>query len=67
MAGARKLSEAQADKLRHVTKCRQKTDAARQRLVESICEARDAGCSLRAISEAAGMSYQRIHQILRGE
>ncbi len=67
MPGARILSPDQAEKLRHVAKRRRKADAARQRLVESISEARDAGCSLRSISEAAGMSYQRIHQILRGE
>ena len=67
MPGARILTPTQVEKLDRVGKCRRKADDARQQLVESIREAKDAGCSLRSISEQAGMSYQRIHQILRGE
>lgn len=67
MPGARNLNPAQLEKLTRVKQCRRKSDDARSLLVESIRDASAAGCSLRAISEAAGMSYQRVHQILRGE
>ena len=67
MPGKRKLTADQAERLRDVAARRQESDTARADLNESIRAAADTGCSLRAISEAAGMSYQRVHQILKGD
>jgi len=67
MPGRRKLTPTQAASLRHLKRCRKNSDQARNLLNESIRDAAEVGCSLRAISEAAGMSYQRVHQILHGE
>lgn len=42
-------------------------DRARQALKQSLREARDAGFTLREIGSAAGLSHQRIAQILEQE
>lgn len=67
MPGARVLSEEQQRLLTRVAVARREADAARAELVAAIRAANHAGCSLRSIQDVAGMSYQRVHQILRGE
>lgn len=67
MPGARVLSDEQQLLLERVAAARREADAARAELVAAIRSASDAGCSLRSIQDFAGMSYQRVHQILRGE
>jgi len=41
-------------------------DAAIEELENDICSARGAGLSLRAIADAAGVSHEKVRQILRG-
>ena len=65
--GARKLSEEQQELLRRVEEARRRDHEARAALLAAIRAAHDGGCSLRSIEDVAGMSYQRVHQILRGE
>jgi len=67
MPGARILTDEQRELLRNVEQARRKSDRARSDLIEAIRVAREGGCSLRSIEEVAGMSYQRVHQILKGE
>lgn len=45
---------------------KRKTDAARTERRESFKRARDAGLSLRAIGEEAGLHHTRVGEILRG-
>ena len=65
--GARILTEEQQRRLRRVAKVRRRSDEVRSELVAAIRDAHEAGCSLRSIEDFAGMSYQRVHQILRGD
>jgi hypothetical protein len=67
MAGRRTQSEDQDRHLRQVAAARKRSDAARAELNESIRLAVESGCSLRAVSEAAAMSRQRVHQIIQGQ
>lgn len=41
-------------------------EAAQRELHQAIREARDAGMTLRAIAEASGLSFARIHQLTKG-
>ncbi len=50
--------------VKRATRNREKSQAAWR---SAILDARDAGCSLREIAEAAGVSHVRIVQLLRGD
>ena len=50
--------------LRRVSRCAHQVEMARLKFIEAIIVARDSGESLRDIAEAAGLSHQRVHQIL---
>jgi hypothetical protein len=54
----------QAD-LRRIERAKQRLDDAREEMFVSLLIARESGESLRDIAKAAGMSHQRVHQILR--
>jgi transcriptional regulator with XRE-family HTH domain len=56
---------AKAD-LRRVERCRQELDKSREDFLESIVRARESGETLRDIAVAAGISHQRVAQIVRG-
>lgn len=51
--------------LRRVERCARAVDESRFQLWVAIIEARDSGESLRDIAEAASLSHQRIHQLIR--
>ena len=50
--------------LRRVANCMKKLEEARLEFIQAIIAARDSGESLRDIAEAAGLSHQRIHQLV---
>jgi hypothetical protein len=53
--------------LRRVSRAAKASDRARAELHDAIVQARKAGETLRDIGAAAGLSHQRIMQILRGK
>lgn len=53
--------------LRKVAKARARLQQAEADLVEAIMLARAAGETLRDIGEYAGLSHQRVHEIVRQE
>jgi DNA-directed RNA polymerase sigma subunit (sigma70/sigma32) len=57
------MDVAMAD-LRRVERCKQEADRAREDLFAAIIRARESGETLRDIGKAAGLSHQRIAQIL---
>jgi hypothetical protein len=50
--------------LRKVSLCAKRIEEARFNLIDAIIRARDSGESLRDIADAAGLSHQRIHQLV---
>lgn len=50
--------------LRRVVRCADRLERDRIELLAAIIQARDSGESLRDIAEAAGLSHQRIHQLI---
>jgi hypothetical protein len=58
------MSDARA--LERVKKARAAADAARDRFEQEIRDASAAGVGMRKIGDAAGLSHQRIHQIVNG-
>lgn len=48
------------------TKAREKVDATRAELEVLVLRAARAGASSRVIADAAGISFQRVHQIVKG-
>jgi hypothetical protein len=65
MADAQK--KAREDVRRAQAEFRRKTDSARIQRRERFQHAHDAGLSLRAIGEEAGLHHTRVGEILRGE
>ena len=57
---------AQAD-LRRVARAARAVDAARDELTQAIVAARASGETLRDIAAFAGISYQRVDQILKAQ
>jgi uncharacterized protein YdbL (DUF1318 family) len=53
-----------ADLLRGVRSARAQRDAAERHFVAIVLAAREAGASYRAIAENAGLSHQRIAQVV---
>lgn len=51
--------------LRRVARARDQVEQAEKERVDAIVAARRSGETLRDIAEVAGLSHQRIHQILR--
>ncbi len=56
-----------ADNLRGVERAARKATLSRSQFEQAIRDASGEGASTRAIARAAGLSHQRIWQILRGE
>jgi hypothetical protein len=55
---------------RHLTRVRKKAEAvrrARAELHDAILEARQTGLTMTMIGDAAGLTKQRVHQIIRAE
>ncbi len=49
-----------------LVEARRAVEHADRELVQAIMDARGAGMSLRAIADAAGVSHEKVRQILRG-
>jgi len=49
----------------HRDKAREISERAQNELNEAILAAAELGCSLREIADRAGVSYQRIHRLIR--
>jgi len=64
IALANRLGMAQAD-LRRIERASERLERSREELLVAILNARDSGESFRDIARAAGMSHQRVHQIVR--
>ena len=64
VALANRLGMTQAD-LRRIERASERLERSREELLVAILNARDSGESFRDIARAAGMSHQRVHQIVR--
>jgi DNA-directed RNA polymerase sigma subunit (sigma70/sigma32) len=51
---------------KYLVEARLAFEAADRELVQAIMDARGGGMSLRAIADAAGVSHEKVRQILRG-
>ena len=54
------------DPAAELVEARRAVEYADRELVQAIMDARGAGMSLRAIADAAGVSHEKVRQILRG-
>ena len=53
--------------LTRVRRARRNRETAASEFRAAVLQAHEAGESLRAIAEAAGVSHVRVHQLLRGD
>lgn len=66
MKGANQLGMAERD-LRRVERAARRVDVARAELRQAILLARESGETFDAIGRAAGLSRQRVQQLVRGK